>query len=296
MDLRLCLPRSEGILFPQFFEFDSSSDRQNMKIHCRFASSLLGLIAVVAAGTSSQSQATQDSDKQFPPLIRSVEGADLFRAYCASCHGKDAKGDGPAAPSLKATVPDLTMIPRNEAGDFPAARVKRIILGEGMISSHGSREMPIWGPVFHQVESDVDWGNVRLENLVKYLESIQSFSTTREDQGAKASAGNAPSGERLYKQLCSSCHGDDLKGNGPAPYPFNDFPPDLTQLAKRHGGVFPAKYVANVLRNGVVIKAHGPPEMPAWGVDFRESYHLNEAQVTQRINNLSDYIKSFQTK
>jgi len=36
--------------------------------------------------------------------------------------------------------------------------------------------MPIWGPVFHQVESDVDRGYVRLDNLIKYLESIQAPS------------------------------------------------------------------------------------------------------------------------
>jgi mono/diheme cytochrome c family protein len=270
-----------------------------MKTQTGLGCFVVAALAVMVFGTGRESHATpanQESEKQFPPLIRSVEGPDLFRAYCASCHGKDAKGNGPAAPSLKATVPDLTMIPRNEKGDFPAERVRRIIQGEGMLASHGSREMPIWGPIFHQVESDVDWGNVRLENLVKYLESIQAIRATQEDQGGKSSAKDVPSGEHLFQQLCASCHGSDLKGNGPAPYPFNDFPPDLTKLAKRHGGIFPAEYVANVLRNGVVLKAHGPPEMPTWGLDFKEGYHLNEAQVTQRIKNLSDYIKSQQAQ
>lgn len=48
-------------------------------------------------------------------------------------------------------------------------------MGDDVLASHGSREMPIWGPIFHQIESDVDKGNV-LENLVKYLESIQSIT------------------------------------------------------------------------------------------------------------------------
>ena len=113
-------------------------------------------------------------DPQFQTLIRSTEGADLFRAYCASCHGRDAKGHGPAAPALKATVPDLTMITRNNGGDFPVDRIRRIITGDHVVASHGSREMPIWGPVFHQVEADIDRGNVRLDNLIKYLESIQA--------------------------------------------------------------------------------------------------------------------------
>jgi mono/diheme cytochrome c family protein len=119
-------------------------------------------------------QKSAQPDEQFQTLIRSTEGADLFRAYCASCHGRDAKGHGPAAPALKATVPDLTMITRNNGGDFPVDRIRRIITGDHVIASHGSREMPIWGPIFHQIEADIDRGNVRLDNLIKYLESIQA--------------------------------------------------------------------------------------------------------------------------
>ena len=139
--------------------------------------------AAVAAGTGARTQtgshATQerpDSEKQ-QTLIRSLDGADLYRAYCASCHGKNGKGDGPVAPALKATVPDLTVIAANNRGKFPVARVRRIIMGQGMIASHGSREMPVWGPIFYQVEADVDRGPVRMENLVKYLESIQQKKT-----------------------------------------------------------------------------------------------------------------------
>jgi mono/diheme cytochrome c family protein len=137
--------------------------------------------AAVAVGTGAKTpagpQTTQEapSSEQQQRLIQSVDGVDLYRAYCASCHGRDAKGNGPVAPELKATVPDLTVVAKNNAGKFPAARVRRIILGQGMIASHGSREMPVWGPIFSQVEADVDRGPVRLENLVKYLESIQSF-------------------------------------------------------------------------------------------------------------------------
>ena len=106
-------------------------------------------------------------------LIHSLEGRDLFRAYCASCHGIDAHGDGPAALALKGKVPDLTLISKRNHGTFPPDRVSRIVSGEETRIAHGSREMPIWGPIFHQVEADQDWGNVRLQNLTRYLESIQ---------------------------------------------------------------------------------------------------------------------------
>ena len=119
--------------------------------------------------------------------------------------------------------------------------------------------------------------------LVKFLESIQTIT-----------ASNPPSGAELYSQHCAVCHEDDLKGGGPAPYPFRA-PPDLTTLAKRHGGRFPDGYVLNVLRNGVVMPAHGPAEMPIWGDDFTID-RLDATQVTLRITNLTNYIKSRQAK
>lgn len=123
------------------------------------------------AQAPSQSRA---SDQQLPPLIRSVKGSDLFREYCASCHGPDGKGNGPAASALKSKVPDLTLLAQRNGGTFPAAQVRKMVIGDSTFSAHGSREMPIWGPIFHQVEEDVDRGNVRIDNLVKYLASIQA--------------------------------------------------------------------------------------------------------------------------
>jgi hypothetical protein len=78
------------------------------------------------------------------------------------------------------------------------------------------------------------------------------------------------------------------------PYPFRS-PPDLTTLARRHGGKFPEAYVSNVLRNGVVMPSHGPAEMSIWGVDFAAD-RMGEPQAAVRITNLTNYIKSFQQK
>ena len=201
---------------------------------------------------------------------------------------------------MKTRVPDLTLLSKNHDGRFPDAYVRKAIMGDEAIVAHGSREMPIWGPIFHQIEEDVDRGNVRLDNLVKYLDSIQDVSTaeTTEKPVAKTAVAVAttPSGVQLYKEHCAACHGNDLKGNGPAPAPFKDRTPDLTTLAKRHGGQFPNAYVMNVLRNGVEISAHGPAEMPIWGTTFKESEKLTDAQLTARIENLAGYLKSQQAK
>ncbi|MBZ5722422.1 MAG: cytochrome c [Acidobacteriia bacterium] len=105
--------------------------------------------------------------------IYTVNGAEIFRDYCAACHGIDGKGNGPVAPALKYKVPDLTEISKRGNGKFPIARIRDIIDGKETLSGHGSREMPVWGPIFHQVDADQDLGNVRIDNLARYIESLQ---------------------------------------------------------------------------------------------------------------------------
>src|SRR5262249_80915 len=92
--------------------------------------------------------------------IGTVDGPELFKQYCAVCHGLDAKGNGPMAVSLKKAPADLTHISARNGGMFPRARVEQIISGNTR-AAHGTHEMPVWGPIFSQVDRDQDWGKVR---------------------------------------------------------------------------------------------------------------------------------------
>jgi mono/diheme cytochrome c family protein len=242
-------------------------------------------LAFSAMAVHAQTKATVPQAPQ--NLIYSIKGPDLYRAYCASCHGLTGRGDGPAAPALKAKVPDLTLLARSNGGMFPSARVRKMISGDEVLASHGSREMPIWGPIFHQVEEDRDFGAVRLENLAKYLESIQSLGPPNST--------SSPSGAELYQQNCAVCHGSDLEGGTPAPAPYRT-PPELTRLSRRLKGESLDAYISSVLQNGAVIPAHGPAEMPVWGTAFRLGEHLDQRQVKDRIANLTAYIMSRQKK
>jgi mono/diheme cytochrome c family protein len=107
-------------------------------------------------------------------LIDSLEGQALYREYCAVCHGEQGKGDGPMARALKSPPADLTRIAIRNGGTFPLKKVERIISGDSPLEAgHGTREMPVWGPIFSQIAWDVDLGNIRVANLAKYIESLQ---------------------------------------------------------------------------------------------------------------------------
>jgi len=114
------------------------------------------------------------TQKDSRPVPKPYEGAKIFQYHCAACHGADGRGHGFASMTLRHAVPDLTQIAQRNGGKFPVQRVKEII--EGKVPgppSHGVREMPIWGPIFHEVELDQDWGEVRLEAVTKHVESMQ---------------------------------------------------------------------------------------------------------------------------
>jgi mono/diheme cytochrome c family protein len=119
-------------------------------------------------------RAQQANLPQQQHVIPSIDGPTLFMTYCAICHGQAADGRGPMARILKTPVPDLTKIAKRNGGVFPLERVENIIAGtESSGLGHGTRQMPVWGPLFSEITSDRDYGKVRLRNIAKYLESIQ---------------------------------------------------------------------------------------------------------------------------
>ena len=140
-------------------------------------SAVLAAAAIALFGGISPGQ-TKQSDKSATDsgrLIGSIQGPNLFKAYCAVCHGANAKGDGPLAKSLKTAPSDLTRISNRNNGMFPLAKVRRIIAGEESLpAGHGTREMPTWGPIFSEVAADQDLGRVRVDNLARYLEGLQA--------------------------------------------------------------------------------------------------------------------------
>ena len=134
-------------------------------------------LPVIAAVSALLMAATASPTAQaVPRVIPSLAGQDLFTYYCATCHGHDARGNGPVASALRTPPPDLTRLARRNGGTFPRVRVVQFIAGGGttLRGAHGSNEMPVWGPIFRTLDpSDERLALVRIERVVQYLESIQ---------------------------------------------------------------------------------------------------------------------------
>ena len=132
------------------------------------------IILLAGSPSPQKAESLPDLNPDTTHLIQSMDGGALYKAYCATCHGTDGKGVGPMTEWLKIQSPDLTRMTIREGGTFPFARVQRIILGqENITAGHGTREMPVWGPIFSQVTRDQDLGRMRVYNLAKYIEKIQ---------------------------------------------------------------------------------------------------------------------------
>ena len=103
-----------------------------------------------------------------------------FQHYCASCHGKDAKGNGPFMTLVPMTPPpsDLTLLASEHGGKFPFDEVVNVIDGREAIPSHERIQMPFWGVTLQKPgqeftpPSDAEVKR-RIDAMAKYIESLQ---------------------------------------------------------------------------------------------------------------------------
>ena len=108
-------------------------------------------------------------------------GAEMYKQYCAVCHGPGGKGDGPVATALKVPPPDLTTLAQRHDGKFPDDYVANVLKNGVKNPAHGSGAMPVWGPMFETMSRwkalcpsiDETPVTVRITNLTNYLKSIQ---------------------------------------------------------------------------------------------------------------------------
>jgi mono/diheme cytochrome c family protein len=134
------------------------------------------MVAILIAGSvTSRSQESKSTVKrEAAPVTSPASGKEMFVSYCASCHGKDAKGNGPAANALKQLPADLTTLAKRNGGKYPSDKVTSILRGQTSLMAHGDQEMPVWGPVFWRMsQGHEEQVQMRIANLNRYLESLQ---------------------------------------------------------------------------------------------------------------------------
>lgn len=234
------------------------------------------------------------------------KGGAMFDSYCATCHGAEGKGNGPTASAFQKPMPDLTLLAKNNGGEFPGARVMMTLGRVPDSSAHGSAAMPVWGNLFRSAGQSQLEAEQRIYNLTQYLKLLQVPSApevgTRKIQPPKAGdlpmnlAGiRADSGEAMYHILCAGCHGTLGRGDGPASPLLKGERLDLTRISKRNNGQYPAQRIASILGNRAGVAAHGSQEMPVWGDSFR-GVGEQDSFVRLRINNLVEFVRTLQAE
>ena len=138
----------------------------------------IGAALLVLAGfvMAQQSAPNQDKVIKHVPVKQTdpTSGQEMFASYCAVCHGANATGNGPATSALKATPTDLTALANKNDGKYPSMHVSSVLRGEAELPAHGSKDMPVWGPLFRNLAQGHDAEvQQRIANINQYLESIQ---------------------------------------------------------------------------------------------------------------------------
>lgn len=125
------------------------------------------------------SDAQQTGQRSRPTDVGRME----YVSKCASCHGLRGKGDGVAGRSFKAKPADLTKLAAKNGGVLPISSMYDMIIGDKKPAVHGSRDMPVWGPVYakeaaaHYFDTPEDreaYVRARVLFLIEYINRIQT--------------------------------------------------------------------------------------------------------------------------
>lgn len=131
------------------------------------------LFAVLVAAAFAQPG--QQKSKPAQQKADLADGREVYVKFCASCHGKDGKRQGPAASAMITTPSDLTTLAKRFEGKYPRGYVSAVLNFGKSLASHGSEDMPVWGARFRSLDPEHDpSGQQHLTDVVAYVESIQA--------------------------------------------------------------------------------------------------------------------------
>lgn len=205
---------------------------------CASAGVLGGALLLMGTGARAQNAGAVAAATPDSP------GKRVYDAHCVECHGRDGKGDGPAASTLFPHPRDFTSgrykIKSTETGSLPTdddlARSIRVGLP--------GTSMPDWGGILSEQD---------IRDVAGYLKTFSPRFQRDFPEPIAAGAPLSPSPESMargagvYRTLqCSKCHGEDGRGKGATATSFEDdwgFPMQAADLAEPwtfRGGSDPA--------------------------------------------------------
>ncbi|MEO8499961.1 MAG: c-type cytochrome [Vicinamibacteria bacterium] len=115
-----------------------------------------------------------------PDLGEAAAGEVIYMRYCAACHGRSLKGDGPVASGLNKKPIDLTQLTRKNNGTFPFDKVAAMIDGRQSTRMHGSPDMPVWGEIFAMTKgTDAPSAELAVKRITNYVWTQQAKAEAR---------------------------------------------------------------------------------------------------------------------
>jgi len=132
------------------------------------------ILAVFAAGWAAVGLADPRTERA---IDENHPGFEVYRTYCASCHGVFADGKGPVAPALTSPPVDLSRLSERYGSPLRSGELADVIDGRAMARGHGSSDMPVWGEVLYEGKGDgqllekVRRGSIL--RIIEYLNAIQ---------------------------------------------------------------------------------------------------------------------------
>lgn len=136
---------------------------------------LVGCGVAALLGTAAASSPAAGSPTAMGQPRSAFSGKPMFATYCATCHGTEGKGDGPFAKALRKPPSNLALLTQRHNGTFPREHVTKVIDGRETGTSHGSRDMPVWGDAFSKTtfENDPESVQRKIDAIVTFVETLQ---------------------------------------------------------------------------------------------------------------------------
>lgn len=162
-----------GTAYASVMPQSTATERGSMRKTLIILGGLIIAFVVVTQSQQSKDKPKEEARKIVVSQSSPISGHEMYADYCAVCHGKTGKGDGPVAAALKVPPPDLTVMAKNNNGKYPSDHVYGVMKFGTRASAHGTSDMPIWGPLFRQAGGR-GIEELRIHNVSQYLETLQA--------------------------------------------------------------------------------------------------------------------------